>query len=280
MSTIDPRVARAQKAEQSRSSGRSYLIAVIVAVVHTALWGLAGFGGGMILDTFRLMSINQVGAWDGAYSDTLPWLFFVGVFVGAATGFALTGRVTVVLGGRAGMSAPFFTAFLGLAIGLGTFFPAWTAPQSVGFQNGFIEGDERTAWGVGAWIMYSLPWLLPTVFGVIALLALIGVIRGAVTGRRRVDGIRSMVQTGTRIVGDVSEVVPTGVEVAGNPYVQLTVHYRDAGGTERWVTKRHAFPPTALPRTGDVYTVWYDPLDPANEKKIVIAPGDSDGTAS
>jgi hypothetical protein len=276
VSTIDPQVARAEKAQRERTSPGSYARAIVLSLVHAALWGAAGYGGGMLLDTFRLMAVNQVGAW-GGLGDGFPWLFLIGVFGGAICGFALTGRMTVFLGPRA-IGFPFFTAFIGLAIGLLLFLPRWTSPERIGFQKGFLEGDAATAWGPGSWVMYALPWWLPAVFGLIAMLALIGLVRGSARGRQKSDRIRSMIETGIRVLGTVSEVTSTGLIIMGNPQAQLTVRFTDASGTSRWVTKKHVFPPASIPRTGDAFTVWYDPLDPGNEKSIVLAPGDSKGT--
>lgn len=275
MSTVDPRIVRQQKAEAARASGAAYVSAIVFAVVHFGLWALAGYGGGIILDTFRLMAINVVGHWDGALGYDLLWMFFVGVFGGAFLGFVLTGRMSRVLPVGA-ILFPFVTAFLGVAAGLLLFVPRWTAPDAVGHVEAFL-GDDAAPWDAGGWIMYWMPWWLPILFAVLGLLVLWLVIRSGALARRKAATISSMIQAGVREVGAVSEVIATGTEIMGNPLLQLTVRYTDATGTPRWVTKRHVFPVAQQPRVGDVFTVWYDPNRPGDEKSIVLAAGDSDG---
>lgn len=65
MSTVDPRALRAEREARAHRSGRNTVTAAVVGIIHLALWALAGYGFVEVGDTFRLMSLNQVGeGWD------------------------------------------------------------------------------------------------------------------------------------------------------------------------------------------------------------------------
>jgi hypothetical protein len=178
-----------------------------------------------------------------------------------------------VLPGAAAMILPLVTGFLGIAIGFTIFTPLWTKPELVGFQKEFIGQDGNQPWDGGAWIAYAQPVWMPILFALVTLIGVVAIFRLERSGNAKIARIRSVVSTGVRVTGDVSTADSGTTWVNNMPLVTLTVHYKDAAGTERWVTKRRVFPPTAVPRIGDTYTVWYDPRDAANEKKIVLAPG-------
>ncbi|SDZ04751.1 DUF3592 domain-containing protein [Herbiconiux ginsengi] len=274
MSTIDPRIARAEKANRpARSAGRVAITAVL-GIVHVGLWALAGYGFGETFDTMRLMAINQVGdGWDSRFDGTLPLLFIVGVTLGAILGFALTGVSGRVLGLAGATLLPLFTGATGIAIGLALFYPEWTPAESYGQLLGFMAGDAPTPWDTSAWVQYWLPVWLPIVFGVIALVLLVVVVLAASGARRKAKRMAERVTTGRRVAGVVTEVLPTGVEISGMPRLQFTVTFRDLAGVDRWVTKKGNFSPAALPRAGDAAVVWFDPLNPGSEKDIVVGLG-------
>jgi hypothetical protein len=272
MSTVDPRVVRAQR--QARGGGIRAFLAILAAIVHMGLWTLAGYGFGMIFDSFRLMSINQVGeGWDSPYDDSIPVPFFVGIFVGAFLGFVFTSLVSRFIGRGAGILAPFVTATLGIAIGLTLFIPLWTKPQAYGGLVPFLDGDAAEPWGAGAWISFWLPIWLPALFGVLFLVFLVVTLVAMVRGRRTVARAQHLLHDGRRTQGVVTEARYTGVEINGLPYVAFTVQFRDLAGTDRWVSKRGTFPPTSTPRAGDPAAVWFDPMNPGDQKNILVGLG-------
>jgi hypothetical protein len=273
MSTVDPRILRERRRARAQSSPGSISVTAGVAVVHIALWALAGFGITSQLDVFRLMSINQVTAWDSAYENDF-WMIFVGVFPAAWLGFYLSSRLRLYLSGLSAGISPFATAFLGLTVGALLFYPRWTPPTNVGFKDGFGGGASRIEWDPAAWISYYEPYWLPALFLVVFLAGLILVLRFNHSAQEKQARILGVVENGTRVVGTVSEALSGNVWVNNSPLVTLTVTFKDLNGEQRWVTKRQVFVPTQLPRVGDQFTVWYDQNDPGNQKKIALAAGD------
>ncbi|MDO9395993.1 MAG: hypothetical protein Q7T71_05575 [Herbiconiux sp.] len=273
MSTIDPRVARAQKAERGRRSGRSAAAAVVVGLLHLGLWTVAGYGFGELYDVPRLMSINQVGeGWDSRF-DGIPVLFIVGIFAGSVLGFVFMGLAGRLLGLAGSVLAPLVTGSFGIALGLLLFQPQWTAPQSYGELSGFLPGDPATPWDTGAWIAYHLPVWLPLLFAALGALLLAVLLLAVSAARRKAKRMAEVIDTGRRVKGAVSEVRPTGTEINGMPYLEFTVAFRDHLGTERWVTKKFAFPPGQLPRAGDPALVWFVPAEVDDQKSIVVGLG-------
>jgi hypothetical protein len=273
MSTVDPRILREQKAAKAQSSPSAWGITAAVAVVHVALWALAGFGIASQEDVFRLMSINPVTAWDSPFENDF-WMIFVGVFPAAWLGFYLSSRLRPSLSGLSAGIAPFATAFLGLAIGTALFYPHWTPPEHVGFTAGFGNDAPSVQWDAGAWISYYQPYWLPAVFVVVFLVGVILVLRFNHSAQEKQARILGVVENGSRALGQVSEANSGTVWVNNSPLVSLTVAYKDLNGQQRWVTKRQVFTPTQVPRVGDTFTVWYDQNDPGNQKKIALAAGD------
>lgn len=269
MSTVDPRAARAE--QEARAGGSRLLITIIIAVVHLALWAMAGFGFPDIADRLRLMSMNQVKGWESALSAG-PALFFIGIFAGAFLGVLFTMRVSRGHGIGPGMLAPIATGTLGLAIGLTLAIPRWTPPEVVGEKLPFLDGTPEP-WGFDAWLAYNQPYILPAVFGVIAIISLFLGIRAVARTRAKQRSISDLASSGTKVAGVVTEVLPTGAMVNGLPYVKYTVKFTDHIGADRWLQKKGAFPYTQAPRQGDSVVVWFDQSDPGNQKRIVVGLG-------
>ncbi|WP_223692363.1 DUF3592 domain-containing protein [Leifsonia poae] len=274
MSTIDPRVARADREARAAKGPRSALAGVLVLIVHIALWVAAGYGLGGLLDTFRLMGVNQVGTgWDSAYSDTFSMLWpIAAVFAGSIFGFVVTSRLRR-FGLVAAALAPFTTGTLGVAIGLALFIPAWTPAQAYGEKVPFLAGDPSEPWGFGSWVAYWMPVWLPALFAVAFLLLLLAALRAGVRAQAREKQMVDLAANGRRVHGTVTESVATGVEIQGMPRIRFTVRFTDTNGVDRWVTKKGTFPPASLPREGDPAVVWFDPLNPGDEKGIVVGLG-------
>lgn len=271
MSTVDPRIARAQRAQRLRGP-RGILLAVLVGIAHLALWGLAGFGAGQLLDTFRLMAMNQAGeGWNSPY-DGVPFLFLIGVLGGSVLGFVFTSTLSRVTSLTPAVLAPFLTAAAGLAAGLALFSSLWTPPEMVGYRRGLL-GAEHEPWDAGAWIHYTAPMWLPMLFAVIAFVLAVSFAVALARGQRKARVAAEILETGRKTRGTVTEVRGTGVEVQGLPFVHFTVSFQDTAGTTRWVSKKGSFPEANLPREGDVAAVWFDPLRPDDEHRILVGLG-------
>ncbi len=249
------------------------VVIVILAVVHTALWGLAGWGIASVIDVFRLMSVNEVGSWAGRHEDDY-WMLFVGAFVGVVVGFALMGRASILLARGAAVVLPLATAFVGLTGAFAAYFPEWTPAQELGRTLPFTEGDSGSSWGWGGWIAFAAPYWVPVVLGILAVLATFAVIRAARAGGRRIRRILRVMDQGMRVTGAVSDVGAGSTSANRAALVTFTVAYIDLDGLARCVTKHRVLPPSATPKVGDTFTVWYDRDDPADQALIVLAPGD------
>ena len=265
MSTVDP-----SKVQETPRSGGT-VVAAIALLLHLGLWILAGYGGGMMLDSLRLMAINQVGdGWSSPYDD-VPWLFLVGVIGGSLVGFLVAGSSAR----RAGTSVliSLGNGVLGVAIGLALFLPAWTPPEVVGFRRGFQDGDPNTPWDAGSWIAFAMPSWLPAVLLFVAVLLGLGLVRRLRRERREAQVTEELRSTGRRVPGVVTSSRHTGLEILDQPVIEFVVRFQDAQGTTRWVTKKSTFDPVALPRVGDATEVVFDPLDPGNLARIRVGIG-------
>jgi hypothetical protein len=102
------------------------------------------------------------------------------------------------------------------------------------------------------------------------LVAAAGLVAWAATRERGRQGRERLRRTGRRVSAEVTEVHDTGITSNNAPRVRLTVCFKDAHGTMRFVRRRVSVTRYAGPSVGDHLPLWYDPADPGNEKKIVI----------
>jgi hypothetical protein len=273
MSTYDPRQVRAERQAREAKSPGNFIALLAIGAVHCALWLAAGFGLGILLDSFRLMTVNQVGGWSSDFDNSPGQLLGIGaIAVGAVLGVYFTRRLSR-FGLGASMLIPFCTGLFGITLGLVLFIPSWSPPESVGEKTPFLEGREAEAWQSDSWIAYYLPYWLPALFGILFLLVAVVAARAIVLARRNGARMQDLASRGTKVQGTVTEAIATGTEIQGMPRIQFTAKFRDSAGTERWVTKKGNFPPAAMPRAGDTVVVWFDPLSPGDEKKIMVGFG-------
>jgi len=274
MSTSDPRVERAARQARAAKSPGTALVIALLGVVHIVVWVVAGFGMGSILDIFRLMTLNQVGNWTSDLDSVDSQFLAVGaICIGSFVGVFLTGRLGRAGLGGAALIIPFCTALFGIAIGLVLFIPNWSAPDAIGEKVAFIDGGDPEPWQSDAWAAYYLPYWLPATVGVVFLLAVVAALAAMRATRRSLSRMTDIEARGTRVPGVVTEAIATGTEIQGSPRIQFTTRFTDTAGTDRWVTKRATFPRAATPRAGDPAVVWFDPLAPNDETKIMVGLG-------
>lgn len=274
MSTVDPRIARAQRQEQEAASPTRKLADGGVVLLHAAFWVLAGFGFVFMYDTMRLMSTNQVGdGWTSRFeSSGLEFLSMVGITLGSIFGFFVTSRLAH-RGIGVASAVPIATGLLGTAVGMLIGLPNWTPPQLLGEKNGFFDGDPREPWGFGEWVAYFLPYWLPSLLALLGMAVVVLAFALSARGRRKSEHMAELMQRATKTRGVVTEAIATGTEIQGMPRIQFTVKFTDNSGVERWVTKKGQFMPASIPRAGDAAVVWFDPLDPGTEKSIMVGIG-------
>jgi type IV secretory pathway TrbD component len=273
MSTYDPRQVRAERQAREAKSPGNFIALLAIGAVHCALWLTAGFGLGILLDSFRLMTVNQVGAWSSEFDNSPSQLLGIGaIAVGAVLGVYFTRRLSR-FGLGASMLIPFCTGLFGITLGLVLFIPSWSPPESVGEKTAFTEGGQTVPWQSDSWTAYYVPYWLPALFGILFLLVAIATIRASIVAHRKNDRMQDLASRGTKVQGMVTEAIATGTEIQGMPRIQFTAKFRDSAGTERWVTKKSTFPPAATPRAGDAVVVWFNALAPADEKQIMVGFG-------
>ena len=87
---------------------------------------------------------------------------------------------------------------------------------------------------------------------------------------RRIDAEEEIVRTTAPVTGSVTNQGYTHFGDADKILTAVTYSFRDGAGVQRWVKR----PATIYVRdplaTGEEVDVWFDPMDPANEQKIVI----------
>lgn len=201
----------------------------------------------------------------------------VGDFPGSSVGFGVEEPFAVVkmllaLGG--------FAATLLLA-GVVVRLPA--RPGLTGQQT-FVLAIMLLAFDCGFFVGSFLPTsfrrfadtdLSETRFGMRVACALIVLVAAAMVAwgarkERRKQAREWLRGTETRVSAEVTEVHDTGITNNNAPWVRLTVRFTDEHGTARFVRRRMSVSRFDGPSVGDQISLWYDPADPGNEKKIVI----------
>jgi hypothetical protein len=94
---------------------------------------------------------------------------------------------------------------------------------------------------------------------------------GWASHRTRRDVLRARLRrSGRRVAAEVTEVHDTGITSNNAPRIRLTVRFTDSHGTARFVRRHVSVVRFAGPSVGDRISLWYDPNDPGNQKKIVV----------
>jgi hypothetical protein len=201
----------------------------------------------------------------------------LGDFPGSSFSFSLgdTGPVVKTLLAVGGLAAAM--VILGAVVRL---------PHSSGLtgQQLFVVATTLLAYTAGFFIGTVLPTVIPQyaetdleparrglrVFCVV-LIAAAAVLVGLAARKVRGAGVRVRLRTsGRRVSATVTEVHDTGVTTNNAPWIRLTVKFRDAQGTDRFVRRHMSVSRLSRPSEGDRIALWYDPADPGNTDKIVL----------
>jgi hypothetical protein len=254
-------------AEKTRRANRRLWV---LGLPTTLAWLVVGWAGSLgLLDNFRLMSLNRVGAWG---ADAGPMVSYIMFFVAAITiapilGFAMMwGGVPSLRRVGTGFRASFFAAFLGLAAGCGLAIPDWTPPEAVGFKLPFTEGGSREVWSDVDWGAYYEPYILPAVFALLAVVVVIGMARAYVANAEADDRAEAITQRGREVTGHVEHVEFTNMWVMGNPRFRVRVAFAGMTGP-RTVTTTMVTTAFHTPARGSSVKVRYDPAD---EEAVIV----------
>ncbi|QIK63287.1 hypothetical protein G7068_08810 [Leucobacter viscericola] len=268
MSLQNPIIAAQERAEKARGSGGSLFAAVIFAGLTAVAGGSAGWGFGIIMNQFRVMSLNSVFEWDTADAADWPLPFFVGLFGGIILG-GLYARAARRFRGAPALIGPFFFTAMGVAVGFWMYSQNWTKPTETGYAVDTTFGGSEP-WGIMAWVMYYANLWIPAAIVLVAVIALVSrlVFVGKVSKKR--ERAEKLLASGTQVPGTVSTVTETGLEINNQPVISFVVSFVDPAGQTRWVTKKGQFPRATLPRMGDSVTVFFDPATIDDEKTIAV----------
>lgn len=248
---------------------KAWLLSVPTAVS----WAVAGWSGSLgILDGFRLMSLNRVGAWDeGGPAVSLVMIFSVFVTIAFMLGFALRWNDFSGPGWPvSGVGVGGFATVLGLAAGTALAAPSWTAPEAIGERLPVSDGRPAEPWALVDWVVYYEPYLLPGVFAeftVVVGALLVHAARKARTAKPEVPS-PDLEHRGWRVTGRIDHVEFTYDWGSGNPRFRVRVSYPGTAGPRTAVTTvvTSMF---AAPVVGGVVDVFYDPDD---DESIFVRP--------
>ncbi|XVS67599.1 DUF3592 domain-containing protein [Actinosynnema sp. CA-299493] len=241
--------------------------------VPTALsWAVVGWSGALgLLDELRLMSLNRAGSWEQAPSAiSLIVIFSVSVTIASMLGFAMRWADWSASGWPGtGFGVGGFATCLGLAIGTALAATSWTAPESVGERLPLVAGRPAEPWTSVDWVVYYEPYLLPGVFGELAVVAgalLAHKARQARKTAKRQDAPPDLEQRGWRVTGRIEHVEFTRDWGMGNPRFAVHVSYQGTSGP-RTAAATMVTSMFAAPVVGAAVDVFYDPDD---DESIVV----------
>jgi hypothetical protein len=233
----------------------------LLGVPTTLAWAVAGWSGALgLLDSFRLMSLNRVDAWgaDAGPAVSLVLFFSVSITVASSLGFAMLWGGGLSLEGLAtGVRASTLAASLGVALGSGAAIPSWTPPESVGHRL-----PSREPWSDVDWVVYSEPYLLPAVAGLVTLVVIVVQLRTFLREAEADDRAQALSRHGKRVIGYVTQVEFTNIWIMGHPRFTVEVRFPAETG-ERTVVTTMITPLFQAPARGSTVQVRYDPEDPA-----------------
>ncbi|SEC81899.1 hypothetical protein SAMN04489727_5210 [Amycolatopsis tolypomycina] len=236
----------------------------LLGVPTTLAWAATGWSGALgLLDGFRLMSLNRVGAWgaDAGPAVSLVLFFTVAVTVASSLGFAMLWAAGISLRRMGvGFRASSLATALGVALGSGLAIPSWTPPESVG-QRLPVPGGAAEPWSDVDWVVYYEPYLVPAVAALVALVLIVVLVCAFLAEAEADDRVQALRHRGRQVTGFVTHVEFTDVWVMGHPRFVVHVRFPTEAG-ERTVVTTMVTSLFQAPARGSAVQVRYDPRDP------------------
>ncbi|MBQ1442349.1 MAG: hypothetical protein IIZ13_00695 [Renibacterium sp.] len=232
MSLIDPSAAARERAARKRGP--------LPLLVSGAL--LIGFGG------FAGYGWSEFAA--GGFDAAPEVLSLVAIPLG------MTGSIISFIAWSAmSLRRERFNVGLGLGLillGFGSVF-LWTASSAEAARS-----DTSVLWIVGSAAL--------AVAALLILLSVLGSVRRA--GRGRLE--EQIMRNGRETVAAVSDQGYVRFRESANILTTVTFTFHDAEGRQRWVRRSMLISENAPVLNGQKTRLWYDPMEPGNEKKIVV----------
>jgi len=235
----------------------------LLSVPSAVSWAVVGWSGALgILDGFRLMSLNRVGAWaQGPSTISLIVVFSVFITIASMLGFSMRWADWSAPGWPgAGSGVGGFATFLGLTIGTALAASSWTAPEAVGGRLPFADGRPAQPWTSADWVVYYGPYLLPGVFAELTVVTGALLVHHARKTTKRADASPDLERTGWRVTGRIEHVGFTHDWGMGNPRFEVRVAYQGVSGPRTSVATM-VTSVFAAPVVGAAVDVFYDPAD-------------------
>ena len=271
MSTINPLdlVLQRDAARAARvGSGRA------LAVLLLTDFGLAagGFLGAVGLSSlFFIARIEETSTFP--LVALLPLLIPVGIFM--SVGFL----IAQAFARRAYTGAPDFTRaladgqpiwFAGAAVGAWGSLAALLLLTTINVGPLLSNGDGTPVVEETPWAITVLPWVLPSLLTLGLAVSVWRRFARANRSRRAEARFASALATGTRTTGFVTQGVERPRE-SSRVISRWTIQFTDPHGQTRWTTPWGLFHEDSLPVAGDTVTVIYDPTNPGDESRILVA---------
>lgn len=270
MSTINPLDVIAQRgtAKAARVGSRPVLAALLAADFGLAASGFLGVAG--LSSLFAIARIEETNTFP--LVALMPLLLPVGIF--GSIGFLIAQAVArrAYTGGQSFVRAladgqPIW--FAGSAVAAWMCL-AWLAVENIRGEQRYWPPPETSPESAGYWALAVLPWILPTLLTLGLFLSIWRRIARGKRQQRAASTFESAFATGTRAAGVVTQGVERPRE---SPRVvsRWTVQFTDHHGQTRWTTPLGLFHEDSLPQVGDAVTVIFDPQNPSDESRILVA---------
>jgi Protein of unknown function (DUF3592) len=271
MSTIDPAVAREERARSREGSAKVATVALLLLVIGLAGAVATGLGFGFLVSTMRDSAINSIFAdTETTFSIAAP-----GLMAAAFTIAALPFAVLQLRAYRGRRNAGWWVLGLGIACfagGLALSVPWWSEPLEVGVAVDPVFHDDDP-WSPLGWAMYYSSVWLPVLLFTLAAAVTVGCYRDGLRSKAQDAELDRLLREGARTVGTLTEVLvhystnsEGGRSVAG---ATGTVRYVDLHGQERFVVRRS--PRAEVVSVGREVHVVYDPRHPELDASIFVA---------
>lgn len=116
------------------------------------------------------------------------------------------------------------------------------------------------------------PWMAALAAGFLAVAMLLALFGALAARRRRITAIREeeIMLTGTAAAAIVSDKGYTIFRESSKIFTTVTFTFHDLAGIQRWVQRSMLINAAAPVVDGAETTLWYDAMDPGNDKKIVV----------
>lgn len=275
VSVTDPVVARRERRRRFEGRPAALLTAIGAATLAAACAVALGIMIGDLAEDMRHSIIDSV--FDDRESGPTFWGLGTPAYLWILGTFGLLGSTALanwsIRAYRGGEQPPVVLVpvlFAVVATTVSVEATRWLEPLKVGTRVDPVFHKDLP-WNAWSWVAYAADVWFPIVVGIVAALVVVGaVVRNRRLRAQRVLRTR-LLQDGRRAPGTMTHVAPrTATNDVGQRTVigaTIDVRFVDDKGVERQVSRYT----TERNLTPGRVEVLYDPLDPANERRVFVA---------